>query len=55
MKNRASTVEGLLQNYELIAKVIESAEDADGSALKENERYLESIEGKIFALLYRNV
>ena len=46
-KNRASTVEGLLQNYETIAKVIESAEDAEGSALEENERYLDSIEGKI--------
>ena len=46
-KNRASTVEGLIQNYETIAEVIKSAEDAEGSALKENERYLDSIEGKI--------
>ena len=46
-KNRASTVAGLLENYKTIAEVIETAENAEGSALKENERYLESIEGKI--------
>lgn len=46
-KNRASTIEGLLQNYQVIDDVIASAENADGSALQENERYLDSIEGKI--------
>lgn len=46
-KNRASTVEGLLQNYEVINEVIESAENAEGSAIEENLRYMESIEGKI--------
>lgn len=46
-KNRASTIEGLLQNYKIIDEVISAAENADGSALKENEKYLESIDGKI--------
>lgn len=47
MKNRASTIEGLLQNYEIIDEVINAAENAEGSALKENEKYLESLEGKM--------
>lgn len=46
-KNRASTVAGLLENYELIDEVIQSAENATGSAAKENEAYLESIDGKL--------
>lgn len=46
-KNRASTVMGLIENYKVIGEVIESAENAEGSALKENEAFLDSIEGKI--------
>ena len=46
-KTRASTVSGLLENYKTIGEVIESAENADGSAIEENLRYMESIEGKI--------
>lgn len=46
-KNRASTVEGLLQNYEVISDVIKAAEGAEGSALIENEKRLESIQGRI--------
>ena len=49
-KTRASTVAGLIENYETINKVITAAENADGSALAENEKYLESIEGKIASL-----
>lgn len=45
-KNRASTVSGLIENYETIGKVIEAAENSENSALEENEKYLESIEGK---------
>ena len=45
-KNRASTVAGLLENYKTIEEVMKAAEGADGSALEENERYLESIEGR---------
>ena len=46
-KNRASTVAGLLENYKQIEKVIDSAEQAEGSALKENQRYMESIQGHL--------
>lgn len=49
-KNRASTVEGLLQNYELIDEVIKAAEGATGSALAENEKYVDSLNGKISQL-----
>lgn len=44
-KNRASTVAGLIENYQLIDEVIQSAENSEGSALQENERFLDSIEG----------
>ena len=46
-KTRASTVAGLLENYKVIDEVIQSAEQADGSAIEENLRYMESIEGKV--------
>ena len=49
-KNRASTVAGLLENYQLIDEVIQTAENAEGSALQENERYIQSIEGHISRL-----
>ena len=50
MKNRSSTVAGLLENYQLIDEVIQTAENAEGSALQENERYIQSIEGRIAKL-----
>lgn len=53
-KTRASTVAGLLENYQTIGEVIKAAEESSGSARKENERYLESINGKI-ALLTNNL
>ena len=36
-----------MENYETIEEVIKTAEKAGGSALEENERYLESIQGRI--------
>lgn len=50
MKTRASTVSGLIENYQTIGEVIDAAENSSGSALEENEKYLESIEGKIASL-----
>lgn len=47
MKTRASTVAGLLENYETINEVIKSAENAEGSALEENQRYIQSIQGHL--------
>ena len=46
-KTRASTVAGLLENYKVIDEVIQRAEQADGSAMKENLKYMDSIEGKM--------
>ena len=37
----------LIQNFDTVEKVIETSADSAGSALKENERYLDSIQGKI--------
>lgn len=52
-KNRASTVAGLIENYKTIGKVIEAAEQADNSALEENEKFLESIDGRVQKLQNR--
>lgn len=52
-KNRASTVAGLIENYETIDKVIEAASNADNSALDENQKIIESIDGRIQQLSNR--
>ena len=52
-KNRASTVAGLIENYETIDKVIEAASNADNSALDENKKIIESIDGRIQQLSNR--
>ena len=49
-KTRSGVMAGLIENYEVIGDVIEAAENAEGSALRENEKYLESIEGHIAKL-----
>lgn len=46
-KRNANTVASLLENFELVEDVLESSMNAAGSALEENEKYLESINGKI--------
>lgn len=46
-KRNSNVVASLLTNFETAEQVIESAANAAGSALAENEKYLESIEGKI--------
>lgn len=52
-KNRASTVAGLIENYETIDKVIKAASNADNSALDENQKIIDSIDGKIQKLQNR--
>ena len=37
----------LIQNFDTVEKAIETSADSAGSALKENERYLDSIQGKV--------
>ena len=46
-KTRGSVVAALLQQPEILKDAYEDALNAEGSALKENERYLDSIQGKI--------
>ena len=46
-KTRGSVVAALLQQPEILKDAYEDAFNADGSALAENEKYLDSIQGKI--------
>lgn len=46
-KNRANTLSAILSNMEDLEGAYESAMNAEGSALKENEAYLDSIQGRI--------
>lgn len=46
-KRNSSVIAALLQNPEDLKAAYEDAMNAEGSALKENERYLDSIQGKI--------
>lgn len=47
MKNRANTAAAILSNTKDLEEAYASAMDAEGSALAENEKYLDSISGKI--------
>ena len=49
-KTRASVVAGLLQNGETLEKVLNDSINSEGSAIKENERYMESIQGHLDVL-----
>lgn len=46
-KRNSSVIAALLQNPEDLKAAYEDAMDAEGSALKENERYLNSIQGRV--------
>lgn len=46
-KNRANVASALLSNTKDLEKAYQTALNAEGSALKENEKYLDSIQGKI--------
>ena len=46
-KRQANVLSALIQNFDTVEKVIETAANSAGSALAENERYLDSIQGKI--------
>lgn len=46
-KNRANTLSAILSNMKDLEGAYESAMDAEGSALRENETYLDSIQGRI--------
>lgn len=46
-KNRANIVASILQNPEMLEKVYNETQNSDGSALRENETQLDSIQGKV--------
>lgn len=46
-KRQANVLSALIQNFDTVEEAIEASANSAGSALKENERYLDSIQGKI--------
>lgn len=46
-KRQANVLSALIQNFETVEDVIKASENSTGSALQENEKYLDSIQGKI--------
>ena len=46
-KNRSNVAASILSNPELLTSVYDSAQNAEGSAQRENEAYLESIQGHL--------
>lgn len=46
-KRNANVVSSLLENFNIAEDVVKTAANSAGSALKENEKYLDSINGKI--------
>lgn len=46
-KQQANVLAAIIQNFDIIEDAIKTSADSAGSAIKENERYLDSIQGKI--------
>lgn len=46
-KRNSNVITSMLQNFDVAEQVIKSSADASGSALAENEKYLDSINGKV--------
>ena len=46
-KRQANILSAIIQNFDIVENAIEASSDSAGSALQENEKYLDSIEGKI--------
>lgn len=49
-KRNASVIASLLQNFDDVEAALKTAGNAEGSALKENEKYLDSIQGRLDVL-----
>lgn len=47
MKRQANILSSIIQNFDTVESVIQASADSTGSALKENEKYLDSIEGRV--------
>lgn len=46
-KRQANILSSIISNFQTVEDVIEASSDASGSALKENEKWMSSIEGKM--------
>lgn len=49
-KRNASVIASLLQNFDDVEAALKTAESAEGSALRENEKYLDSLQGRLDVL-----
>lgn len=49
-KRNADAISGMLNNWEVAERALQTAQNSSGSALSENEKYLDSINGKISQL-----
>ena len=49
-KHRANSVAALLSNWENVEEAVKSATEAEGSAAKENAKYIDSIQGRLDVL-----
>lgn len=49
-KNRANEVAALIQNWDRVAQATESAENSAGSAMAEQEKYANSLQGRVNSL-----
>lgn len=49
-KRNASVIASLLQNFQETEKALKVSQSAEGSALRENEKYLDSIQGRLDVL-----
>lgn len=49
-KNRANQIQSMLNNWKEIKKAVEAANNAEGTAAKENEIYMDSIQGRLDTL-----
>lgn len=46
-KRNANVVSSLLENFDIVERAVEKSANSAGSALAENEKYLDSIQGKV--------
>ena len=46
-KRQANILSSIIKNFDTVEDVIETSMNSQGSALKENEKYLDSVQGRI--------
>ena len=49
-KRNASVISSLLKNFDDVEEALRTAQTAEGSALRENEKYLDSVKGRLDVL-----